>query len=90
MKLPNIITLNNDGFNDFFEAEKKTDYSSFEIKIFNRWGEVVYESTDPYFKWDGKNKSGNLVSAGVYYYVANANYKSKDVKPLTGHVTVIR
>ena len=88
--LPNVITLNSDGFNDYFETDQKVDFSSFEIKIYNRWGEIVFESSDSAFKWDGKNKSESLVSAGVYYYIVKSNYKGKVLKPLTGHVTVIR
>ena len=49
----------------------------FEILIFNRWGEMVYESTDRTFKWNGgyKGNSGQLLPAGTYAYVVK--YKSE-------------
>ena len=43
--------------------------------IFNRWGELIFESTDPYEKWKG-DYNGNMVATGVYVYVIN--YKSAE------------
>ncbi len=42
---------------------------SIELKITNRWGEIVFETTDPFIYWDGKDKdSGVLCADGVYFY----------------------
>ena len=80
----NIFTPNNDGLNDFFQMPTlPPDFceSVFsDIKIFNRWGGLVYKSTDRSFKWDGKS-----VSEGVYYYVIT--YTDKEFK---GTVTKVR
>jgi gliding motility-associated-like protein len=50
----------------------------FQIYIFNRWGEMVYESSDLTFAWNGgyKNNAGQLMPAGTYSYVLK--YKSKE------------
>ena len=50
----------------------------FQIYIFNRWGEMVYESSDLAFAWNGgyKNNAGQLMPAGTYSYVLK--YKSKE------------
>ena len=69
-ELPNVFTPNGDGVNDEFIPFIPYAYvDSVDLKIFNRWGNIVFESIDPDIKWKGDNKdSGELVSDGVYYY----------------------
>tara|TARA_B100001287_G_scaffold141563_1_gene119074 strand:+ start:7218 stop:9881 length:2664 start_codon:yes stop_codon:yes gene_type:complete len=68
--LPNIFTPNNDGKNDFFQALMPIKFiNEIEITIFNRWGEPVYRSKDPYFTWNGNNIETNQPSpSGIYYF----------------------
>ena len=42
----------------------------YHIKIFNRWGQLVFETSDYSQPWDGKNKGGNMCSDGVYYWIS--------------------
>jgi gliding motility-associated-like protein len=65
--IPNIFTPNGDGMNDFFKVTI-TDVSDFSIAIFDRWGIEVYQSNDPYFKWNGLFKNGKIVP-GMYLYL---------------------
>lgn len=69
-ELPNIITPNGDAMNDVFEPFMPYSYvDSIDLKIFNRWGNLLFESTDPDIDWKARNKdSGELVSDGVYFY----------------------
>jgi large repetitive protein len=67
----------------------------FQIMIFNRWGEMVYESTDRTFQWNGgyKGNAGQLVPAGTYAYVVR--YRSEDfpdqgIKEKRGGVVLIQ
>lgn len=87
--LPNVFTPNNDGFNDNFQAITKGDYDEFSILIYNRWGELVFESSDSRFEWNGDNLKGKPCSDGVYFYVAKtvANSVSENY---SGPVTLIR
>ncbi|HLP21601.1 MAG TPA: gliding motility-associated C-terminal domain-containing protein, partial [Chitinophagales bacterium] len=66
--IPNAFSPNGDGSNDFFQIfgpGSVRDYiNHFSIKIFNRWGELVYESLDPGFKWNGVYK-GTLLPPAV-------------------------
>jgi len=72
--LPNIFTPNGDGFNDVYVPFEYRYIESIDMKIYNRWGNLVFETTDPDIKWTGVNKdSGNLSSDGVYYYVVKVN-----------------
>jgi gliding motility-associated-like protein len=50
--IPTAFTPNRDGFNEFFEITGK-DITPISLKIFNRWGQKVYENTDTEFRWDG-------------------------------------
>lgn len=69
--LPNAITpTRNDGLNDYFCLPEKYKplLSSFEIKIFNRWGTIVYRATDKNFRWDGRI-NGKIYFNVMYNYV---------------------
>ncbi len=85
---PNAFTPNGDGENDVFVV-KGTGISQYIIRIFSRWGELVYEADDIEEHWDG-NYNGNPVPTGTYVY--KINYRSmvdKDYE-MQGSVTVIR
>lgn len=72
--LPNVFTPGNDGMNDFFRPFPYRYVRSVEMKIYNRWGGVVFETDNPDIMWDGKNqKSGNMCSDGVYFYTCKIN-----------------
>ena len=95
LKLPNVFSPNGDGHNDFFTPISPGefgiyDFDTFFIKIYDRWGLLIYESTDPYFKWDGTNKQGKASSDGVYYYLGEMSFKSGTSKPLSGFISLIR
>lgn len=73
-ELPNVVTFNDDGVNDFFMAIKVKYIKDIDLKIYNRWGQLLYETTDPYFKWDGKVKQTGLrCSDGTYFYICIVN-----------------
>lgn len=69
--LPNAITpTRNDGLNDYFSLPEgcKSLISIFEIKIYNRWGTMVYHATDKNFRWDGRI-NGTIYFNVVYNYM---------------------
>jgi gliding motility-associated-like protein len=72
--LPNIFTPNSDGYNDLFVPFPYNFVESVELRIFNRWGQLVFETTDPDIRWNGTNmKNGEPLSEGVYYYTCLVN-----------------
>jgi gliding motility-associated-like protein len=72
--IPNAFTPDNDGLNDIFTAVGEA-IETFSMQIFNRWGELIYETNDLEKGWDGTAKGGSEVSmTGVYVY----NIKLKD------------
>lgn len=74
-EIPNVFSPNGDGTNEVFYIEGLT--GNFTMTIVNRWGEVVFETSEPNTFWDGKNKNGQPVSEGVYFYKIS---KNKNVK----------
>ncbi|GAB3500719.1 hypothetical protein GCM10027341_26450 [Spirosoma knui] len=82
VNVPDAFTPNNDGQNDLLQVFTAyiTDY---EFRIYNRWGEVIFVSTNPEQKWDGTYK-GSTYPAMTYPYVVT--YKSESF-PERGQVT---
>lgn len=87
---PNSFTPNTDGLNDKFEA-KGTEITYFHLMIFNRWGELIFDTEKMEEGWDGTYKN-QLVQQDVYVW--KVKYKTKCTQNLMnsriGHVTVIR
>jgi len=72
-ELPNVFTPNNDGINDIYLAKNPLHYvEKVNMRIFNQWGELIFETEDPMIHWDGTIKNTNKkVSTGVYYYICD-------------------
>lgn len=67
--LPNTFTPNGDGKNDVFHPFIPYRFvPKIQMRIFNRWGEEVFRTEDPYIGWDGNDSKGKPVSEGVYLY----------------------
>ncbi len=90
--LPNVFSPNNDGINDIYLPLMTTYIEKVDMKIFNRWGSLVFETEDPKINWDGKiSGSSKLVTTGVYYYICDV-YENRlsglEVTTLTGFIHV--
>ncbi|HRG00328.1 MAG TPA: gliding motility-associated C-terminal domain-containing protein [Bacteroidia bacterium] len=73
-ELPNVITVNDDGVNDFFKPIKNKFIKDIDLKVYNRWGNLVFETTDPAIMWDGKVIQSKLpCTEGTYFYVCQVN-----------------
>ncbi len=66
--LPNAFTPNGDNQNDLFVPYPYCFIEEVDFKVFNRWGQLVFETSDPDLNWDGTNLNGNQLPEGVYYY----------------------
>ena len=67
-EIPNVITPNGDGQNDFFYTHFAAIYNDVHLTVVNRWGIVVYESINYQNDWNGVNSKGNPLSEGTYYF----------------------
>lgn len=93
--LPNIFTPNGNSVNDIYHPILPYKFvESVEMNIFNRYGTLVYNTTDPFINWDGTFlNSGTLVSDGVYFYVCKVNLiKLAGIitEELSGNITVLK
>ncbi len=82
--MPNVVTPNGDGENDYFSIETK-GYVGAMIHIYGRWGNEVYESSDLDFKW-----YGTKVNDGVYYYTLSLKKIDHTMERKKGTVQLIR
>jgi len=91
---PIVITPNGDGKNEYFFADSISSVQKFRITIFNRWGNIVYTSEDPFFKWDGKDQDNNQDCAdGVYFYegvISLYTLRGPIEKSVKGSITILR
>jgi len=87
--VPNAFTPNGDGNNDAFCLQGWSECTTnFNVVIFDRWGEKIYESNNPSFCWDGTYQ-GKPLSNDVFVYVIKATYK-KTVINKKGNITLVR
>ena len=90
--MPNTFTPDGDAFNQNFKPVFTSGFDPYDFKllIFNRWGEVVWESNDASVGWDG-TYNGKLVQNGTYVWKVEFKTLSNDERIMrTGHVNVIR
>jgi gliding motility-associated-like protein len=91
IKIPNAFSPNHDGHNEFFDIQIVGE-TKFELNVFNRWGDRVFESVDSKSQWNGTNlNDGSDCAAGVYYYVLTYKFRGRaNTNTKTGTVTLIR
>ena len=86
--VPNSFTPNGDGINDIF-LPKGIFVSEYNLQIFNRWGEKLFESDDINEGWDGKFK-GEYCQLGTYYYQLIGTGTNGDKKTFNGPIQLLR
>jgi gliding motility-associated-like protein len=79
--VPNVFTPNGDGINDFFEISNIQQYNDVKFVVYNRWGQIVYESNNYNNTWDG---AGN--ADGIYFYILEI----PTLNIFKGFLTIIR
>lgn len=84
--VPNTFTPNNDGINDTWIIQNLADYPTVRVQVFNRYGQVVFESKGYTKPWDG-TMNGKSLPFGTYYYVIEPG---NGRKPVSGYVTLIK
>jgi gliding motility-associated-like protein len=84
---PNAFTPNRDNMNDEFLI--KGTFDEYNIIIVDRWGNILYQSTNSFFGWDGKCK-GVEMPIGTYYYLFKYRCNNSEIKMLKGDITLIR
>lgn len=87
--IPNAFSPNNDNINDFLQVEGNKNIALIDLKIFNRWGELLFQTNNPQTTWDGTYK-GQEQEMEVYVYTMSAILVSSRQISLQGNITLIR
>jgi len=74
LSAPNIISLSSTVGNNMFFVQYD-GIAEFHCSILNRWGNVIYEYSDPAGGWNGRSKSGDIVEEGTYFYIIDATFE---------------
>lgn len=93
LDIPNYVTPDGNGIDDVFVIAGISNYPGNELTIFNRWGTVVYHTTNYQNNWDGRstskyNVAGDELPTGTYYYVLDTKSEIHGVK--TGFIYLER
>jgi gliding motility-associated-like protein len=92
--VPNSFTPDGDGFNQTFKPIFTSGFDpfNFEMFIYNRWGELIFETHDANRGWDGSyGMDGRDVQQGVYTYkITYKNPRIDERKTVVGHITLIK
>lgn len=92
-ELPNIFTPDGSGTNDLYHPLLPYKFvDSIDLNIFNRWGELVFETTDPDINWNGFNLEGKKCNDGVYFFsvtVYEIKLNGLEPRSFQGNITII-
>jgi gliding motility-associated-like protein len=86
--IPNIFTPNGDGVNDVFPVAGNN--IKLDIHIYNRWGNIVFESIGTLNSWKGNDNKGNSLSEATYFYIVIATLPNGTIKNYKGSVMLLR
>ena len=88
--VPNAFTPDGDGLNETFNPVYDCDIAEYNLKVFNRWGQLIYTTDQIQAGWDGEFNNRN-VSQGIYLYVINYTpfIKGKPIDRVTKSGTVV-
>jgi gliding motility-associated-like protein len=89
LSIANVFTPNGDGINDKFYPLTKCTTEQYEFFIYNRWGQLVYKTTNQTDKWDGKYREEDC-SEGVYMYLIRYKYPTQPAKNVYGSISLLR
>jgi gliding motility-associated-like protein len=89
VEFPNVITPNNDNVNDAIDFSKY-HFTEMQFYVYNRWGNLVYETSDVKTIWNGNNKNDEPLNDGSYFYILNATTIENQEKNYKGLLQLIR
>jgi len=87
---PNVFSPNSDNTNDVWQFITLTNTKELELVILNRWGNVVFETTDLEPTWNGKTPNGSDAAEGVYFYKYTITGLNSEIYEGHGSITLVR
>jgi len=94
VQIPNLFSPGNDDINNYFDlilVEKLRSFATpTTFKVYNRWGNIMYDNETPDVGWDGRLSNGDFAPAEVYTYLIEVEYPNSQTEVFKGTVTLIR
>lgn len=87
--IPNTFTPNADGLNDKFYPLTNCSFEYYECLVFNRWGHLMFKTSNQFNKWNGKFKGADCPT-GVYIYLITYKFPSQPKKNVRKSITLLR
>lgn len=87
--IPEAFTPNDDGINDLFQPVFTFIPKDFELRVYNRWGNIIFETGDYTKAWNGKEPNGSSAPAGAYIYYLRIKSPNDQIVEERGNITVI-
>jgi gliding motility-associated-like protein len=91
--IPNVFTPDGDDFNEVFKPIMTSGYDPYDYHmiIYNRWGEILFESFDAAYGWNGTYRDGKLTPDGVYiWHIEFGDTITDEKHEYHGHVTILK
>ncbi|MDR2886560.1 MAG: gliding motility-associated C-terminal domain-containing protein, partial [Bacteroidales bacterium] len=80
-----LFTPNNDGINDYWEIQSLAEWGASNVRVFNRWGQLIFSEKNYSNRWDGTSR-GNPLPEGAYYFIID----TENSGVVTGTVNIVR
>ncbi|MEY2828274.1 MAG: hypothetical protein RIQ33_132 [Bacteroidota bacterium] len=90
LNIPNVFTPDGNGLNDIFKVASNIPLLEFNMKIYNRWGVKVFESSDYNVGWDGTFNNTQQNSGVFVYMMSYRDLGNNEYKTLKGNITLIK
>lgn len=90
IRFPNIFSPNGDGRNDDFKPALAQILSINTMKIFNRWGQLIFESSSPDASWDGRMPDGKDAPSDTYIYIVDLTRPNGVTEQHQGDINLLR
>jgi gliding motility-associated-like protein len=87
--VPNVFSPNADGINDEFQLFTSCLFEEYELLVFNRWGGLVYQTSDQTGKWEGDCQGADCPD-GAYVFTIRYKFPLQQVQRASGSVTLLR
>jgi gliding motility-associated-like protein len=78
--VPTAFSPNGDGKNDVFRIKLQDDISDYHLSVYGRWGQLVYDSSDPSSSWNGKYKDAMLPAGSYVWTITYTDSKNQPIK----------
>jgi gliding motility-associated-like protein len=88
--IPNVFSPNGDNINDdWIVVPSDPDIIEMQCRIFDRWGDLVFETNENPVLWNGMFRAEEM-SPGVYVYLMELHYRNGQMQVITGDVTLVK